>query len=175
MNIQDYIRRGKIQREAEGYLELGMAQQALSTLSRLGNPATLEPNGSYIWGESLRSLGRYEEAIEPLQHAADAAAEGIHAYLSLAWCYKRIGRLDLAINALEQALAAEPNEPLLRYNLACYFSLAGNKHRALRYLSQALSIAPGYRHLIDEEPDFNPLRQDPDFQSLCREKNKSGT
>ncbi|MGW8257523.1 MAG: TPR end-of-group domain-containing protein [Thermoguttaceae bacterium] len=168
MKAQDYIRQSKIQREAEGYLELGMAQQALDVMSRLGDPEDFDLTAQYICGEALRLLGRYEEAIEPLRRAAQTSVENIHPYLSLAWCYKRVGRLDMAINALEQALATEPNEPLLRYNLACYFSLAGNKNRALRYLSQTLSAAPFYRRLIDNEPDFNPLRQDPDFQSLCR-------
>ncbi len=168
MNAQNYFRRSKIEKEAEGYLELGMAQQALATLSRIGDPSTLDATGLYILGESLRTLERYQEAIEPLRRAAEATTDKIHALLALGWCYKRIGRLDLAINTLEQALAVDPGEPLLRYNLACYFSLAGNKNRALRYLSQTLSIAPDYRRLVDDEPDFNPIRQDPDFQSLCR-------
>jgi Flp pilus assembly protein TadD len=173
MNAQNFIRRRKIENQAEGYLELGMAQHALSTLSRLGDLSTLDANGLYILGESLRSLKRFEEAIEPLRRAAEATTDNIQVLLALGWCYKRIGRLDLAINILEQALAVEPGEPILRYNLACYFSLAGNKNRALRYLSQTLSIAPDYRRLIDDEPDFNPIRQDPDFQSLCR-KMKEG-
>jgi Flp pilus assembly protein TadD len=168
MNASNYIRRNKIENEAEGYLELGMAQQALSTLSRLGDISALDANGLHVLGESLRTLKRFDEAIEPLRRAAEATNDNIQVLLALGWCYKRVGRLDLAINTLEQALAVEPSEPLLRYNLACYFSLAGNKNRALRYLSQTLSIAPNYRRLIDDEPDFNPIRQDPDFQSLCR-------
>jgi Flp pilus assembly protein TadD len=171
VNARNYIRRDKIENEAEGYLELGMAQQALSALSRLGDPSELDSNGSYILGESLRSLKRFEEAIEPLRRAAETASNNLQALLALGWCYKRIGRLDLAINTLEQALAVEPSEPLLRYNLACYFSLAGNKNRALRYLSQTLSASPDYRRLIDDEPDFNPIRHDPEFQSLCRKVN----
>jgi Flp pilus assembly protein TadD len=173
MNARDYIRRGKIENEAAGYLELGMAQQAISALSRIGEPSTLDANGLYILGESLRTLKRYDEAIDPLRRASESATDNIQVLLALGWCYKRVGRLDMAINTLEQALAVEPGEPLLRYNLACYFSLAGNKNRALRYLSQTLSIAPDYRRLIDDEPDFNPIRQDPDFQSLCH-KMKEG-
>jgi Flp pilus assembly protein TadD len=168
MNAQYHIRRGKIENEAEGYLELGMAKQAIATLSKLGDPAMLDANGLYILGESLRSLKRFDEAIEPLRRAAEATTDNIQVLLALGWCYKRIGRLDLAINTLEQALAVEPGEPLLRYNLACYFSLAGNKNRALRYLSQAISIAPDYRRLIDDEPDFNPIRHEPEFKSISR-------
>jgi Flp pilus assembly protein TadD len=147
---------------------MGMARQALATLSRIGDPDSFEPAELQIWGESFRSLERYEEAIEPLRRAAESVRDDVNLRLALGWCYKRVGRLDLAIDTLEQALAFEPDEPLLRYNLACYLSLSGNKPRALRNLSQALSLAPGYRTMIDNEPDFDPLRHDPDFQSLCR-------
>jgi Flp pilus assembly protein TadD len=167
MNARKGIRRLRLQREAEGYLELGMSQHALMTLARIGDPSCLDSSALYLWGEALRSQERYEEAIIPLQRAAESAPENINIRLALGWCFKRVGRIHQAIEALEQALAAEPNEPLLRYNLACYFSLAGNKNRAMRFLSQALSLAPGYRSLIDAESDFDSLRDDPDFQALC--------
>jgi Flp pilus assembly protein TadD len=167
VNARNRIRRSKLQREAEGYLELGMAQQALATLTRIGDPTTLDTQALYIWGESLRTLERYEEALVPLNRAVAASPENIQIRLALGWCYKRTGKIHLAIEALEEALASEPDEPLLRYNLACYCSLSGQKRRALRYLSQALSMAPAYRGLIDEESDFDSLRQDPEFQDLC--------
>ena len=164
MNTRNGIRRMRLQREAEGYLELGMSQHALSSLGRIGDPTNLDSSALYLWGEALRSLERYEEAIIPLRRAAQSDPENINIRLALGWCFKRVGRIDLAIEALEQALAAEPNEPLLRYNLACYFSLAGNKNRVhLRYLSQALAIAPGYRSLIDAETDFDPSATIPIF------------
>lgn len=167
MNARKGIRRLRLQREAEGYLELGMPQHALSSLARIGDPSSLDSSALYLWGEALRSLERYEEAIIPLQRAAESAPENINIRLALGWCFKRVGRIHKAIETLEQALASEPNEPLLRYNLACYFSLAGNKNRAIRYLSQALGLAPGYRSLIDSESDFDSLRHDPDFLALC--------
>ncbi len=167
MNVRKGIRRLRLQREAEGYLELGMSQHALTSLARIGDPASLDSSALYLWGEALRSLERYEEAIAPLQRAADSAPENINIRLALGWCFKRMGRINLAIEALEQALAAEPNEPLLRYNLACYFSLAGKKSRGIRFLSQALTLAPGYRSLVDAESDFDSLRHDPEFQALC--------
>jgi Flp pilus assembly protein TadD len=167
VKARDRIRRGKLLREAEGYMELGMAQHALASLTRIGDPTTLDAQALFIWGESLRCLERYEEALVPLRRAADDSPENLQIRLALGWCYKRTGKVDLAIQTLEEALASEPDEPLLRYNLACYCSLSGQKHRALRYLAQALSMAPAYRNLIDEESDFNPLRQDPEFQKLC--------
>ena len=167
MTTRRLIRCARIQREAEGYLELGMAEHALQTLGRLGDPTAFDANALHLWGESLRALDRYFEALMPLERAAKAAPDDIHVRIALGWCYKRTGRLDLAIETLEQALIIEPEQALLRYNLACYLSLAGQKRRALRHLSQALTIDPAYRELVEAESDFDPLRADPEFQALC--------
>ena len=146
-----------------------MPQQALQTLGRLGDPAAFDSYALYLWGEGLRTMQRYCEALLPLERAAKAAPDDIRVRIALGWCYKRTGQLDLAIDALEQALIVEPELALLRYNLACYLSLAGQKRRALRYLSQALTLDPAYRELAEVESDFEPLRADPAFRALCGE------
>jgi tetratricopeptide (TPR) repeat protein len=160
-------RASKIQREAEGYLELGMPQHALQSLGRLGDPTDFNLEALFLWGEGLREMDRYFEALVPLERAAKLAPEDIRVRIALGWCYKRIGRLDLAIHSLDQALSIKPEEPLLRYNLACYLSLSGQKRRALRFLSQALAADPTYREMAQNESDFDPIRSDPEFQAIC--------
>lgn len=86
--------------------------------------------------------------------------------LALGWCYKRVGQLDEAIGALERAVEVEPGEAVLHYNLACYCSLARNRRRALQRLAHALEIDGNFRELVVDEPDFDPIRQDPLFQTL---------
>lgn len=163
---KERIRLNKFQREAEGYLELGLPALALKSLERLGDPSQFAPSTLYLWGEALRAAERYPEAIPPLERAADAEPENIHVWLALGWCYKRVGRLGLAIEAIEKALDSDPREAMLHYNLACYRSLAGEKDKAIAALSQALRIDPDFRNLIDSESDFDPIRNDPDFQAL---------
>ncbi|MCE5266763.1 MAG: tetratricopeptide repeat protein [Planctomycetaceae bacterium] len=160
------IRSAKIRREAEGFLELGMPQHALQTLGRLGDPAGFGVETLYLWGEGLRTMRRYFEALMPLERAARLAPDDIRIRLALAWCYKRTGRLDLAIGSLEKALLVRPDEALLYYNLACYLSLAGHKRRSLRCLAKAMRLDPVYQDMVDEEADFDPLRADPDFQAI---------
>jgi tetratricopeptide (TPR) repeat protein len=167
MSTKRRIHRARIEREVEGYLELGMPAHALQTLGRLGDPMTFGGHALYLWGEGLRFQERYLEALMPLERAAKVAPNDIRVRIALGWCYKRTGRLDLAIDALEQALIIEPEHALLRYNLACYLSLAGRKQRALRHLTQALTISPAFRQLIETESDFDPLRADPEFQAIC--------
>ncbi len=163
---RDRIRFRQIQQHAEGYLELGMPRHALEVLDRLGDAANFNVEGLYLQGEALRELQQHAEALVPLKQAAERAPEDIRIWLAIGWCQKRIGRVDLAIDALQRALAVAPGEALLHYNLACYMALLGEKTRVLDHLSQALAIDPNYRDLIDEEPDFDPIRSDPDFRAL---------
>ncbi len=157
----------QILRAAEGYLELEMPQQALDVLARLDEASATRSQALYLRGEALRWLERHGEAIEILRRAAEQAPSNLHVWLALGWCYKRTDRLDLAIDALEQAQATDAEEAILYYNLACYQSLAGNKTEALENLSRAVAIDGQYRDRMGDEPDFDPIRSDPEFQALA--------
>lgn len=168
MTARDRIRHKQLERQAEGYLELGLPQQALDALTRMRNPAAMSPHALFLQGEALRCLLRHHEALAPLSRAAQAEPDNVHVWLAMGWCYKRIARVDLAIRALERAIEAAPDDALIHYNLACYHSLDGNKRRALACLSQAFAIDPDYRGLVDSESDFDTIRSDPDFKALTR-------
>ena len=101
-----------------------------------------------------------------LREAAEIEPQNIHIRLSLGWCYKRCRRLDLAIQALEEALEADASHAIIHYNLACYWSLAGNVKLAVAYLAQAFDLEPEYRDLVQDERDFDPIRNHPHFQAL---------
>ena len=64
------------------------------------------------------------------------------------------------------ALAIEPQLAIVHYNLACYWSLACEADTALDCLAAALEIDPSYRRLIADEPDFDPIRDLPEFREL---------
>ena len=176
------IRREQILREAEGYLDLLMgfpsswvlepavrdrlAERALDTLAGLDKSAGRRADALHLRGQLLRAMQRYRDAIVPLQQAAEFDPENIHIWLALGWCHKRSGRLDLAIQSLEEALAADGSQAIIYYNLACYWSLAGNAKLCVAYLSRALDIDPNYRDLVNEETDFDPIRDHPHFQAL---------
>ena len=152
--------------EAEGYLELAMPEHALRTLQRRGSLVHGDAKGCYLMGEALREMRMYRDAIAPLRRSLELIPDDIRVCLALAWCYKRVGRLDEAIAALEHAVRIEPSEGILHYNLACYWSLARNRRRALQHLANALEIDGNFREMVGDEPDFDPLRSDPLFQSL---------
>ena len=150
MSSQRRQRRQRILLQAEGYLELGMAQHAHDSLARADDLPASDGQIHYLRGEALRTLERYGEALEALQKAAEAMPDDVHVWLALAWCHKRTDGLDLAIEALEIAVEIDPSEAILHYNLACYWSLARNKQYALDYLSRAFEIDSNYRDLVHD-------------------------
>ena len=166
VRARNRIRTKRYETQAEGYLELGMPQHALNVLARLEGPEAFGAHALYLRGEALRTMERYWEALVPLGQSVLVTPDNVHAWLAIGWCQKRTDRIDLAIDAIEHALNIDPSEALIHYNLACYLSLVGDKTRALRHLSEALTIDSDYRMLIDDEPDFDPLRSDPDFLAL---------
>jgi tetratricopeptide (TPR) repeat protein len=152
--------------EAEGYLMLNLPTRALEILERRADWATMQFEASFLAGEALRTLGHYREALKPLEIAARLRPADKDVAIALGWCYKRTHRLAQAIDALAHAVRHNPEVPLLHYNLACYWSLASNVGKALDALSTALDLDPGLRGLIAEEPDFDRLRGNPEFERL---------
>jgi tetratricopeptide (TPR) repeat protein len=172
-----------------GYLELNMPEHALRELGRIADPESIPLDFHRLRGEGLRALNRFDDALDAYRRALAIDSEDIGVLAGMAWCYKRIGQLDKAIEAMEQAYQSHPKELIVLYNLACYFSLAGEKAQALSWLGRALRmesslrkqqsegergllpggighLEPSLRERIAEEPDFDPLRNDPDFQYL---------
>ena len=166
VGISHRMRCQRLLREAEGYLELDLPRLAINALSRMEDPGSFRGHQLWLWGEALRALGEFVEAATMLEEAAELTPSKLEIFISLGWCYKRTNRLPDAIGALERAREANPDQAIVYYNLACYQSLAGNKDAALEYLSQALIMQPGYRDHVAEESDFDPIRNDPDFQTL---------
>ena len=82
-----------------------------------------------------------------------------------------LARGDAAHARLMLAVAAEidPDDPRVYYNLASLEARTGRSRRARQELERA--IEKGFRkfELLDEDPDFAPLRADPDFQRWLAE------
>ena len=145
-----------------------MNERSLRELSEISDPESIPFEFYRLRGEVLRSVGRFEEALTDYARALAEKSTDLQVLMAMAWCYKRTDQLPLAITAMEQAYRAHPKEPFVLYNIACYYSLDGKKTQALSWLGRALRMKPSLRELITEETDFDPLRNDHDFQNLTR-------
>lgn len=161
-------RRRRLLTAATGYLELELPKLALECLSQISEP---ESDCFEFWllkGLAFRSLDEFRTALKWLEKARALSPGSMTAAMAAAWCYKRTGKLQEAIAATYQAYESSPREAVLLYNLACYWCLAGDKQQALSWLGRSLRIDGSYRALIADEPDFDSLRNDPDFLVIVR-------
>ncbi len=55
---------------------------------------------------------------------------------------------------------------LLFYNLACCESLTGRTADALDHLQHALNLTEQFRGFAKDDPDLDPIRDDPTFKEL---------
>ena len=76
------------------------------------------------------------------------------------------GRYDEAADQAREVVAANPQYPALLYNVACCESLAGRKADAIEHLRLAINASDSVRSYLAEDPDLDPLREEPEFQAL---------
>ncbi len=157
---------------AEGYLMLEMPGQALRELRAV--EARVEPDDDLhvaiarCRGEACRLQEDFEEGARQFLVAQSDDSEDLSVSIGLAWCLKRTDRLEEAIDVMMAAYQFHEDEPIVLYNLACYFALAGDKSQALSWLGRAIRMESSLRDLVPDEPDFDQLRQDADFQIIVR-------
>ncbi len=96
-----------------------------------------------------------------------------HTLLHLAQWHAEHGRRDAATRMqellAERVIALDDSTDLrgvTLYNLACYYSLAGYKEKAIARLTEALISYPNLTEWSKEDPDFNSIREDPEFQAI---------
>lgn len=56
-----------------------------------------------------------------------------------------------------------------QYNLACTYSLVGQKEKAIRILREALKMTPELVDWSKEDPDFEPIREHPDYKAIYKD------
>jgi tetratricopeptide (TPR) repeat protein len=67
---------------------------------------------------------------------------------------------------LRAVVEASPQYALSFYNLACCESLSGRKTDALDHLRQAIEMSGEFRDSAKDDPDLDPLRDEPAFKQL---------
>jgi hypothetical protein len=65
-----------------------------------------------------------------------------------------------------ELIEAHPDQAYLYYNTACCESLAGRTSDAVEHLREAIGIWDGCRDMATADSDFDPIRNEPAFQSL---------
>ena len=125
--------------------------------------------------QAYRALGMMDEShtadrrairlmLERLElNPSDARAANL-----LAATYASMGESEMAVDFADRSLAIDPDDAMLLYNVCCTYTLLGRNDEAIACLERAVDKGFGHREWIDHDPDLNPLRDNPRFQSIMR-------
>jgi tetratricopeptide (TPR) repeat protein len=82
--------------------------------------------------------------------------------------YTRQGRIADGLKMDRKLVKLQPANPTAHYNLACSLALSKRKSDALRELRHAVKL--GYRDFdwMQQDPDLELLKHDPEFQALLK-------
>jgi tetratricopeptide (TPR) repeat protein len=150
----DFIRRV---RAAQGYVELGMAREALEELGGLSEGSQNRIEAVLMRMEILRFLEQWEECATMGQVALEHYGQRGELYLITAYAVRRSQGLE---RARELLLSGEPvlaNEAMFHFNIACYECQLGNLNGAKQRLQRAFALDPKYRKMGREDPDLTAL------------------
>lgn len=73
---------------------------------------------------------------------------------------------DEAVRLLEKALQANPKDEKVHYVMASTLAAKGDRREALEHLREAIELNATNRIYARNDPDFEPLRDDDNFQNL---------
>ena len=125
---------------------------------------------------TCEQLGRVEEAeltrarlLERLPNHLLQNPDDARAHVIFAILLAEVGRRDEAIRECDQALELSPGDPLMLYNCTCFYSRLGEAARAIQTLRQAIAVGYANWAWLKQDPDINPLRDNPEFQALLAE------
>jgi len=107
-----------------------------------------------------------ELAKQNFEKAIQIDPEDINAYNNYANFLVETGDYDKAELYYKKAIEIFPNHGKPYYNLACLKSIQGDADTAIKYLKQALDKNPNFRYDAKNDPDFDSIRNTPQFKEL---------
>ncbi len=127
----------------------------------------------YLLGMCYRKLGDRTRARNASFECIEAAKKSlrVHPDDTRAWTMgaavlAEMGEPERASTWLARALAVDADEPIIRYNAACVYVALGRRDDALSCLEAAFREGSLALDWARNDPDLDPLREDPRFARL---------
>jgi len=126
-----------------------------------------------LLSQSLGMLGKpdkKETLLEGIRRARKQLEINPNDKRALSLCSGNLydaGEKEEAIRLISRALELYPDDAGVLYNGVCLFAKE-DKERALNLLEKAVEKGFGKRDWIEQDPDYDPLRNEPRFQELIQ-------
>ena len=139
---------------AQGYLELGMVEEALGELSSIGRVAFDDPDIIELRLHILMQGRKWNEAIAAAEELLRMKIDALPAYLHGAFALHELGRTSEARDLLLKGPSVLREDPTFHYNIGCYEAVLGNRDAALESLRQSFAMDKNFREFAQCDPDL---------------------
>ena len=78
------------------------------------------------------------------------------------------GDTEEALLWINKALELYPEDPGILFNGICHFAKMGNADKAFSLMKLAVEKGSGNRAWIDNDPDYDSIREEPRFKALIK-------
>jgi len=144
---------------AQGYLELGMAEEALTELSGLAALESRDPDIVELRLHVLMQVKRWPEALATAEDLLRIQPGAVPAYIHGAFALHELKRTAEARDLLLKGPEELRSDPTFHYNIGCYEAVLGNREAALQSLEQSFALDGAYRDFARCDPDLTLVRE----------------
>ena len=158
------------------YFEIGDSERSAAMFRRASELRVEDYQTPLLLAQSLRRLGRNDEAhlarqegIERVERQLALWPEDARALALGAAEIVQEGEVERerALAWIVRATASAPDDPSVWYNTACTYAGLHMKEQALEWLAKTFELGMGSRNWVENDPDFDFLRDDPRFQAMA--------
>jgi tetratricopeptide (TPR) repeat protein len=168
--------RKNLQLTASSYFNLGLAlhrqQKYEEALKNFLHAVELVPIDAEYWdlvGNTYLELNQLDDAQKVLEKAIEIDPTYPPAHYDLGLVFsRRKGQENEAMKLFKHAITLNPDGPLPYYAISCLYSLQNKKKSALNFLQKAIQRGFNDREYLDNDHDFDTLRDDEEFQKIIR-------
>jgi len=142
---------------AQGYLELGMPEEALAELGRLSHDVQIHVDTLLLRLLILMSTRRWRESVEVCETLRRVAPECPAGFFHGAFCLHELGRTSEAKALLMAGPSELANEATYHYNLGCYEAVLGNLDEAVAHIHTSFAMDKKFRDIARIDPDLKSV------------------
>ncbi|MBK8813730.1 MAG: protein kinase [Acidobacteria bacterium] len=117
-------------------------------------------------GETVKARRADLECIEAVKNRVRSHPDDTRAWTMGASVLAELGEPESASEWVARALAIDADEPIIQYNAACVYAALGRLDDAFASLTEALGNLGISRDWAVNDPDLDPLRDDPRYGSI---------
>ena len=143
---------------AQGYLELGMVEEALAELVAVQSPMISDSDLIEMRLHILMQGGRWSDALASAEELLRLNSSALSAYIHGAFALHELGRTTEARDLLLRGPQVLRNDPTFHYNIGCYEAVLGNNDSAMRSLKKSFALDETYRDFAKQDPDLEAIR-----------------